>query len=373
MNCKYCQSNYVINDGFVKRRIGSIQRYKCNDCGKNFTEKKLSNKQYPAHVILSSLTMYNRGLNLHETSKEINRRFHVNVYPQLISNWLKEYGEICSYQRIRKEALIDYDFADILFTRILNHKQIYEFAYHKFKVGKFINKYFQTLREYFERVDKDCPNELFNAENARASQINLRVIPKVYETENYACFLADLALKANRDNKKRHQEIQEFMLCNDSSTLAVEVPVWAYPEEFAKFSIFTGIDKAITGHVDIIQQRYGVMYILDYKPEAEKENPISQLFFYAFALSIRTGIWLRNFRCAWFNEKGYYEFNPGDIILNSENLDDNERRKYVLDYDQQLFHEKRMFKELGSRQAGKSTGNPAGQDNGNRWNLGDLK
>ena len=51
---------------------------------------------------------------------------------------------------------------------------------------------------------------------------------------------------------------------------------------------------------------------------------------------MRTGKWLRNFRCAWFDSDGYYEFNPNDIILNiisAQNIhvDENERKKYVLD------------------------------------------
>jgi len=32
-----------------------------------------------------------------------------------------------------------------------------------------------------------------------------------------------------------------------------------------------------------------------------------ELFLYALALSLRTGIWLRNFLCGWFDEKDYFE------------------------------------------------------------------
>jgi len=78
------------------------------------------------------------------------------------------------------------------------------------------------------------------------------------------------------------------------------------------------IGKPLTGHIDILQVRYGLIHVLDFKPDAHKEKRskvISQLFCYALALSVRTGVWLRNFKCAWFDENNYYEFSPGDIVV----------------------------------------------------------
>ena len=351
MNCPNCSSNYVINDGFVKRRIGNVQRYKCNSCGKFFTEKKLLNKQYNPGVILRSLILYNQGLTLAEAAKEVNKRFHVNIYPQLVSNWLKEYKKICTYSRIRPKEKVNFD--EIVFLKNFEHKQIYQFMYHKLKIEKHLSDYFRNLRWFLENVNNKCPSDLFNKDNARGSQIKLKIVPEIRKTRNYACLLSDLALKANKDNKKRHKEIQEFMLFNDSSTIAIEIPVWLYPAEFDGLKVFNGIEKPITGHVDFLQQRFGLIHILDYKPEAEKENPVSQLFFYAFALSKRTGIWLRNFRCAWFNEKAYFEFNPNEIILKNEDLNGEQKKEYVLDRGKQLFHEQRMFDEWKKDSGGK--------------------
>ena len=69
----------------------------------------------------------------------------------------------------------------------------------------------------------------------------------------------------------------------------------------------------ICGHIDVLQVRQGKIFILDYKPEAnkEKENKVaSQLYLYASGLSFRTRMPLEMFRCAWFDEHMYYEFNP---------------------------------------------------------------
>jgi len=94
------------------------------------------------------------------------------------------------------------------------------------------------------------------------------------------------------------------MLINDSSTVVCEVPVWFWEKN---------LNAGICGHIDILQVRNGLIYILDFKSDAEKEDVqkvASQLFFYASGLSFRTGIPLNNFRCAWFDDKAYFEFEP---------------------------------------------------------------
>lgn len=103
--------------------------------------------------------------------------------------------------------------------------------------------------------------------------------------------------------------VQEFMLINDSSTVAIELPVWLYEK---------GLDKRLSGHIDVLQVRQGRIFIPDYKPNAEKENEhkvISQLYWYATGLSFRARIPLGMFRCAWFDENGYFEFDPSGVEI----------------------------------------------------------
>jgi ATP-dependent exoDNAse (exonuclease V) beta subunit len=127
-------------------------------------------------------------------------------------------------------------------------------------------------------------------------------------------------LQAVNNNKERHEILQKFMLANDSVTVAVEVPVWLDNEDIEHFKSALGFDiplspeKAITGHIDILQLRNGSVHILDYKPDARKERPIEQLTIYALALSRLTGLRLYEFKCAWFDDKNYYEFYPLHIV-----------------------------------------------------------
>ncbi len=67
----------------------------------------------------------------------------------------------------------------------------------------------------------------------------------------------------------------------------------------------------ITGHIDFLQVRDGYLQILDYKPDARKERHAHvQLTIYALALARRTNLPLKAFKCAWFDEKDYFEFFP---------------------------------------------------------------
>ena len=70
----------------------------------------------------------------------------------------------------------------------------------------------------------------------------------------------------------------------------------------------------MTGHIDLIQIRNGAIHILDYKPNAAKERPIEQLTWYALALSRLTGLRVFCFKCAWFDEKDYFEFFPLHVV-----------------------------------------------------------
>ena len=74
------------------------------------------------------------------------------------------------------------------------------------------------------------------------------------------------------------------------------------------------VPKLITGHIDFLQIRNGFIHILDYKPKAARASPIEQLTLYALALSRLTGLRVFHFKCAWFDEKNFYEFFPLHVV-----------------------------------------------------------
>lgn len=151
----------------------------------------------------------------------------------------------------------------------------------------------------------------------------------VKSKENFANHLADFVLPSVAENKQRHEELQRFFIANDSVTVATEVPVYIrredveHMETVLKFKVTDDglvqlkgkkrpevMPKLLTGHIDFVQVRNGCVHLLDYKPNAAKEQPIEQLTWYAMAMSRLTGLRLFEFKCGWFDEKDYFEFFP---------------------------------------------------------------
>ncbi len=137
---------------------------------------------------------------------------------------------------------------------------------------------------------------------------------KEKKAKNNACKFARIVSGLAGNNHERHSRLEKLMLENDTSTIAVEVPVYL---QLSKSTIpwlknFESANDYITGHIDILQYRNGKLYILDYKPGAEKEKPFGQLFVYACCLSRLANISFNRIRLAWFDENIYCEFGAMD-------------------------------------------------------------
>lgn len=302
VRCPKCNGRNVIRKGRRKTKFGYRQFYYCKDCGEGFIGSRLLNKTYGPRVITNAISYYNLGNTLEESAKLTNRRFKVNISKSSVHQWLKEFREICTYHKLRSKVLKNYG-KEITFSKTFEHNGLsYNFKCHKPKLEMLCNR--PSLMEYIEGFERGCP-KFFDAIENRCSQLRIDVkIKKHGGYYNNACKLASLALKSAKNNKERHALVENFMLINDSSTIACEVPVWLWEKN---------LDIGISGHIDLLQIRQGKIYVIDFKPEAERENEnkvASQLYLYASALSFRTRIPLENLRCAWFDDKVYYEFNP---------------------------------------------------------------
>lgn len=293
--CPNCSSKNIIKKGKNKNKLQTIQRYKCKQCSKLFTLNLIKHKTYPIKIILNAISYYNLGNSLKTSSEIINKQFKTALNPQTINNWLKEFKEICTFQRIRNKA-IKYKKNNMITRRTFHHnQQPYLYQYHNSKIH-FLKNY-PKLKNYLIKIKDNCPNHLFN-NNTRCSKINLKLNFKKIKKFNHACKLAELALKLTNDNKSRHQILD--MLINDTATIATEIPVHLNYN-----------DQLLTGHIDFLQLKFNKLYIIDYKPEAEKEKHAqSQIYLYTLALSRLTNTNIKHFICAYFNNKNYFEFYP---------------------------------------------------------------
>jgi len=198
--------------------------------------------------------------------------------------------------RLRKDITTN----PIIKHRFIHHLQPFLYQYHSLKL-EFAKK-FPGLINYLKTVHTSLPKDIFSSsERISAISKEKNETNKIIEgKDNYAVKLAKLASAITKDNRQRHNIIENFMLINDTATIAAEIPVYLKKEE-------SGQNRNLTGHIDILQLRFHKLYILDYKPEPlNKHQAITQLFLYRKALSKRTSLPEHKFRLAFFNNKGYY-------------------------------------------------------------------
>ncbi|MEI8327632.1 MAG: hypothetical protein WCG02_00655 [Candidatus Taylorbacteria bacterium] len=339
--CPYCNSADFVKRGTRKNVNQTVQLYICRntECGKTFTASDVKGKHFPLRVIIEGMSYYNLGLTLEATCQIIKKKFNLTLGPATLSEWINQYKSLCTFGRLREYAIKMFSPKDIIEVVTMAHRQLYRFRYHRAKIvlmlQEFKNRNLKPLKEYLDNVSSETPHQYF-ADGERMSEVKSKFDKTdmiVKGKFNYANKLAAFVLQAVTDNKQRHEELQRFMIANDSCTVATEVPVYIRKEDVVhmqnilKFNIVgedgkielkggKSIDmpKLLTGHIDFVQIRNGSVHLLDYKPNAAKEKPIEQLTWYALAMSRLTGMRLFEFKCAWFDEKDYFEFYPLHVV-----------------------------------------------------------
>jgi hypothetical protein len=287
-----------------------------------------------------------------------------------LKKWLDQYEPLCAFARMREYAVKMFPPKEIISSATLAHRQLYRFRHHRAKTVLIIREDFKhsqfwPLKDFLDLVPVECPHQYFQ-ESMRASEAPIMFSKTemiVRGKNNFANKMAKFVLESVDVAKDRHDALQRFMLANDSVTVATEVPVYIRREDLAHMQTQLGfklyqkpktkqksnvetqfiasennnqdainrvstedknkelqefniddLPRLITGHIDFVQIRNGQIHILDYKPNAAKERPIEQLTIYALALSRLTGLKVFNFKCAWFDEKDYFEFYPLHVV-----------------------------------------------------------
>jgi transposase-like protein len=334
--CPYCKGTKIVKSGFRKKKLEKIQVFYCKHCDKKFTPIVTKNRTYPVAVILQSLISYNRFETREKITEKLKDQYGLDVSIGTIINWVNRYEKYLPFLRMReflaqklnnkKARLSDYFFENRLF-----HKQIYDFKYHRAKLDILIEEDYKNfklraIKEFLELSVSECPHQVFKESNVRSSEykncFNLDEV-RITRKNNRACEMAKFVMQAIANNKLRHEKLQEFMIFCDSTTVATEVPVLLDNDDIQHFKKMLNYkvpvelkneEDVITGHIDIVQLRNGMIHILDFKPSASKEKPVDQLTIYALALSRLTGLRLYHFKCAWFDEDDYYEFYPLHVV-----------------------------------------------------------
>lgn len=328
--CPYCKGKDLIKKGQRIKKYGEIQLYYCRGCDKKFTPGVDKHRTFPLRLIIDAVTLYNRLYSLEDSARLVSEKYGISVSRQTLRKWLEDYREYLPFLRMREFAEKKYDKRKLLEELRLFHAQIYDFKYHRAKADMLLDQsfrhfQFRPLQEFLELVIAECPHQVFKESQKRASEYKdifdlsgVKIVRKVNAAQKNTRFV----MQAVANNKLRHEILQEFMVVNDSVTVATEVPVLLDREDAEHFRhqlnfqvpIELREEEVITGHIDILQIRNGMIHILDYKPSAKKVRPIEQLTIYALALSRLTTLRLYHFKCAWFDEEDYFEFFPLHVV-----------------------------------------------------------
>jgi len=101
------------------------------------------------------------------------------------------------------------------------------------------------------------------------------------EKQNLANDLAALGLLLARKNRDRHPSVQDFMLANDSCTIACEVPVLHHCRGNRLLQV-QGFFRDIAGVAQADYRAHrrgasenGLIHLLDYKPKARHIDPVN--------------------------------------------------------------------------------------------------
>ena len=317
--CPKCNAAYTVRKGRRRNRLQIVSLYQCAECLHRFTGNPGRNRTYPLRHILEAVSLYHLGHSLSDSQRILRVKARVDIPEGTIRSWLAAHRKLATYARLRTTAKKLFSPQRIIRTYELEHRQVYRFQQHRAKAELLLashpHEHLAPIRAYLDSINNHFPHRLFQEEAHRSSTFPATITPPIVRKVNHATQLARLVLPTSPTNKKRHETLQRFMLINDSVTVAVEVPVYLTAEDLAYFRgagfALNFASDCITGHIDFLQIRNGFIHILDYKPEARKEKRAHvQLTIYALALSRRTGLPLKHFKCAWFDEHDYFEFFP---------------------------------------------------------------
>lgn len=194
----------------------------------------------------------------------------------------------------------------------------YHYRVHTYKLNKLCNGFFFPLKKYLESMFTSCPNNYFNGGPRSSSlKFNLSNLNTQNVHKHELCVLTHHGLEVNSERySTAHSKVQVFMLENDRTSIACETPIWLLPEELEMYNEIFNSEEPLTGHIDLLRIQDNKIWILDYKPNAQREKYAStQIYFYALMLSKRTGIPLEYFRCGYFDNINCYLFKPEECSL----------------------------------------------------------
>ena len=196
MRCPYCEKgSHIIKTGKRKTGKGSVQKYRCMECGRSFSDSVDLYSKYPIKVILHSLELYNMGHTASDIKKMIGNKYHRSPPATTIHSWTKRFEEDLTFLKLRKKLNLDPD--NIIYQKNFRHRQIVPFAYHIPKVN-IQSKTFPGIKRYIDWINRSLPDKMF-LEGPRMSTYKIKINHEIKPINNRLPRLTKLALERSSD------------------------------------------------------------------------------------------------------------------------------------------------------------------------------
>lgn len=87
--CPYCESKDFVFFGNRYNECGIVQRYRCNDCSKTFTNRKdeFLRMKYDEEKIAEAVNLFLKGLS----SRQIRKKLKISASHKSIISWVTKY------------------------------------------------------------------------------------------------------------------------------------------------------------------------------------------------------------------------------------------------------------------------------------------
>ncbi len=99
IQCPECNSKIIVKKGLRKNKFQTLQQYQCKNCSKIFKQNLSKYTTYSLNIILNAISYYNLGYTFQQTKEKLK----ISASLPTISLWLKKYGSIIAYNKLRKQ------------------------------------------------------------------------------------------------------------------------------------------------------------------------------------------------------------------------------------------------------------------------------
>lgn len=115
IKCRFCKSRNFTKQGYREtEHRGKVQKYKCSECGKYFTEDNgFYRMRYSERIITKSIDLYFSNLSSRKVRNNFRRHEETNITHHTVLNWARKYSKLVNdYVNTLKPSLSGQSYAD---------------------------------------------------------------------------------------------------------------------------------------------------------------------------------------------------------------------------------------------------------------------